>query len=331
MAEKVLSQAEVDALLKGVSEGSVDTRQTEGSLSGIRPYDLTSQERIIRGRMPNLEIINERFARFFQASVSSLLRKEVEFTPGSVEVTKFGEFMKKIPLPSSINLLKMDALRGVGVLVLDAALVYQILDLLFGGKGQTHVKVEGREFTPIEQKIIRKFVGLMVEDLQKAWTPVHPVRISCLRSEINPQFAMVVAPAEVAVTMSFKFDVGGAAKEVYLCLPYPTIEPIREKLYGGFQSDQLEVDREWAQRFRDRLLECSVRLMVELGTASLTVEEVIGLREGDVIVLEKGSGDELMLCVEGRPKFLGRPGSFRGKPALQISGQIRDQKEPQNG
>ena len=331
MAEKILSQAEVDALLKGVTEGNVETEQPEVPQGGLRQYDLTSQERIIRGRMPNLEVINERFARIFQVSTSALLRKTVDFAPGSIEVLKFGEFIKRVPMPSNINVIKMEPLRGHILLVIDARMVFLLLDHLFGGSGQTHVKTEGRDFTPIEQRFIRKIVDMFIEDLQKAWTPVHPVKISFARSEINPQFAMIVVPTEVVISITFRLEIEEEGRDILLALPYPTIEPIRDKLYGGFQSDQLEVDRNWSDRFKRQLTGCLVSISVEMGSTVLTVREVTNLSVGDIILLDKGEMDELEMSVEGRPKFYGKPGIHRGGIACQITSLIEEHQEVSHG
>jgi flagellar motor switch protein FliM len=331
MAEKVLSQAEVDALLRGVTDGSVKTAEKTPPPTGLRSYDLTNQERIIRGRMPTLEIINERFARFFQVSLSSTIRKTVDFSPQSVTVTKFNEFIRKIPVPSSLVVLKMEPLRGNALLVLDARLVFMLLDYFFGGRGQTYVKPEGRDFTAIEQKFIQKLLELIVSDLEKAWSPVYQTKISVVRNEINPQFVMIVAPTEVAVTITFKVELEDKNLDLFICLPYPTIEPIREKLYGGFQSDQLEVDKSWGERFRSQLEGCAVDVMAELGTATLSLQDVGQLAKGDVILLDKAVNDELILRIEDRPKFLGHPGVSHGSTAFQVTRIIRPQEEGKNG
>jgi flagellar motor switch protein FliM len=331
MADKVLSQAEVDALLRGVTDGSVKTAEKPPSPTGVRSYDLTSQERIIRGRMPTLEIINERFARFFQVSLSSTIRKTIDFSPQAVAVTKFNEFIRKIPVPSSLVVLKMEPLRGNALLVLDARLVFILLDYFFGGKGQTYVKPEGRDFTAIEQKFIQKLLEMILSDLEKAWNPVYQTKISVVRSEINPQFVMIVAPTEVTVTITFKVEIDDKSLDLFFCLPYPTIEPIREKLYGGFQSDQLEVDKSWGERFRSQLEGCAVDMTAELGTTTLSVQEVGHLAVGDVILLDKGVNDDLVLRIEDRPKFLGQPGVYHGSTAFQVNRIIRQQEEGKNG
>ncbi len=324
MAEKILSQDEVNALLTGISGGEVETEMEPSFSAAARSFDIAGQERIIRGRMPTLEIINDRFARLSQVSISTLLRKPVEFTPKSISVRKFGEFVRKIPLPSSINLIKMDPLRGYALLVIDAQMVYLLVDHFLGGNGQTHVKAEGRDFSTTEQRFTQIAVNAMLQELQKAWTPVYQVTLSLARSEINPASAMVVAPTEVVVVVTFKLDIEGQGGDISLCLPYPTIEPIREKLYSGFQSDQLQVDNQWMDRFKTQLEGCRASVTVELGTAILSVQEATDLNVGDVIVLQKGVDDDLTLKVEGRPKFHGKPRVSRGNLAFQVTSSIQD-------
>jgi flagellar motor switch protein FliM len=331
MADPILSQAEVDVLVRGVSEGKVDTRSARSSPSGIRAYDLAVQERFLQDRMPTLEIVNDRFVRLFQVSISAVLRKPVAITPEPIQITKFGEFIKKISPPSSLHLIRMDPLRGQVLVVMDSKMVYLLLDVLFGGRGQADFKTEGRDFTPIEQRFMRKVVDLFSADLQKAWSPVHPVQIGWVRSEINPQLVMVAAPTEAAVSLTYKLEIGGQAGTLMLCLPYPTIEPIREKLYGGFQASPLEVDRSWTDRFRARLEDAYVRVQAELGTVGLSVREVIQLKAGDVIVLDQSVESDLMLMVEGRPKYFGRIGMYHSSPAFQVSSIIRTPKEDSYG
>lgn len=332
MAEKILSQDEVEALLQGVSGGEVDTDQeTPEDKDGVQGYDLANQERIIRGRMPSLELINERFSRFFQVTITSFLKREVEMVPLSIDVPKFGEFMRKIPLPSSINILKMEPLRGFVLLVIDAKFVYRLVDLYFGGSGQTYVKIEGRDFTTIEQRIISKVVDQMMSDLEKAWKPVCPVKISLSRTEINPQFAAVVAPTEAIISCSFKLEMDGEGGDIFIGLPYPTIEPIREKLYGGFQSDQLDENVKWRERFAAQLVESVLVTTVEMGHAQLTVKEVRDLSVGDTIVLDKGIDDDLELKVEGRTIFWGQPGLHNGSVSLQITTIEKERMEEDHG
>lgn len=326
MAEKILSQDEVEALLQGVNSGEVAT-ESEGKQEGTRDYDLTSQERIIRGRMPSLEIINERFARLFQASMTTFLKKEIEVVPVSIDVPKFSELMRKIPLPSSINIVKMDPLKGAVLIILDTKFVYRLVDLYFGGSGQTYVKIEGRDFTAIESRIIQKVVDKILADLETSWKPIFKVSITHIRTEINPQFAAVVTPTEVVVTTLFKIEIDGEGGDIFICMPYPTIEPIREKLYGSFQSDQDEENKVWSERFAEQITECGLNAVAEIGQAVLTVGELTRLSVGDVIMLNRTVRDDLDLKVEGKTVFHGRAGLHRGNVAFQITSVTKDRRK----
>ncbi|MDD5434447.1 MAG: flagellar motor switch protein FliM [Nitrospira sp.] len=317
--EKILSQEEVNALLRGIESGDVSTGAgVEGDKGEAHAYDLTSHDRVVRGRMPSLEIISERFARIFQVSMSATLKKVVDVQLASVEVAKFGEFMKHIPLPSCINIFKMDPLKGFSLLIIDPRMVYLLIDHFFGGNGQTHVKVEGRDFTPIEHKIISRIVGLALQDVEKAWKPLHPVSVLLNRTEINPQFASIVTPTEVVVTVEFSIEIDSSPGKLFLCIPYPSIEPIKEKLQAGYQSDQYEVDGRWMDRFREQLIECSVNIKVELGQSIVTVRDILNLAVGDVIMLDQPAEEPIVAKVENQPKFNGRPGEYRGNLAFQI-------------
>jgi flagellar motor switch protein FliM len=322
MADKVLSQAEVDALLRGVSGGTIQTESEPHKTAGLRQYDLTGQERIVRGRMPTLEIINDRFCHHLQASFSSLIRKNIECSPLSIEITKYGEFIKKTPFPSSLSILKMEPLRGNIILALEARLIFILLDYYLGGTGQTHVKTEGRDFSKFEQRFIHQIVTLFIHDLQKAWEPLMPVSISLVRNETNPQFAMIVNPTEITVTAKFKIEIENQSWDILLSFPYPAIEPVREKLYGGFQSDQLAADPEWGNRFKMELQGCKVSVTAEIGSAVLSLEEVAQLAVGDIILLDRAVNEEIPLQVEDRVKFYGRPGISNGNNALVISRAI---------
>jgi len=324
MPEKILSQDEINALLTGISGGEVKTEMEPASPGEVRSFDLAGQERIIRGRMPTLDTVNDRFAKLFQATISTLLRKPVDFTSKGVSVRKFGEFVRIIPLPSSINLIKMEPMRGHALLILDAQMVYLIVDHFLGGKGQTHVKTEGRDFSPVEQRFTQITVNAMLQDLQKAWTPVHPMTFSLARSEMNPASAMVVPATEAVVVVTFRLEIEGQGGDISFCLPYPTIEPIRDKLYGAVQNDQVQMDKQWMDQFKAELDGCHASVTVELGTAILSVQETIDLNVGDVIVLGKNVDDDVVLKVEGRPKFFGKPRVSRGNLAFQITSTVQD-------
>lgn len=317
---KILSQDEVDSLLKGMSGGEIEVESDTGAdQDGVITYDLTNQDRIIRGRMPTLEIINDRFARLFRTTLSSALRKIVDMTTTSVDMVKFGEFMRSLPVPTSLHIFKMDPLRGHGIIVLESKLVFNLVETFLGGTSAGEaVKVEGRDFTAIEQQLTRKVVTLALSDMEQAWKPVHEVLLHYQRTEINPQFASIVPPSDVVIVVKFELEMEHTSGTVTVCLPYSTVEPIRSKLYAGFQSDQLEVDHEWMRRFRLQLGEAVVSFLVEIGKSTITPRELLALKPGDVLQLDHDVDDLLEAKVEGVVKYVGRPGVYRGAKAFKV-------------
>jgi flagellar motor switch protein FliM len=319
--EKILSQEEIDALLKGVVSGEVDTvpKENESAAKGVTQYDLFNQERIIRGRMPTMEMINDRFIRRQSVVWTNMFRDSVDFVVVGTQVIKFGEFLKKVPMPSSLNVFHMPPLRGSALFVMDAFLVYLIVDYFFGGKGQTHVKPEGRDFTPVQLKIVKKLLLQALVDLEMAWHAIVPVKVEYLRSESNPQFAMVVTSSEIVVVVTLQVVLGEAARELYIVYPYSMLEAIKEKLYSGLVSDQVDQDGDWSQRFRERLQECPLPIAVRLGTATVTVKDVMNFSAGDVILLDQRPGDPLDCYIEGYHKFQGSPGIYKGNHACRVT------------
>ncbi len=323
---QILSQEEVDALLRGVSDGEIETEADDlGDDSGVVPYDLTSQERIIRGRMPTLDIINQRFSRLFRNSLSAALRKVLDVSAVSTDTVKFGEFIKSLPVPASLHIFRMAPLRGFALLVAESKMVFALVDSFFGGSGDAKMKIEGRDFTAIEQKIIKKVVLMMLQDLEKAWVPIHDVEMAFVRSEVNPQFAAIVPPTDVVVVILFEVEMDQVSGTITVCLPYSTIEPIIGKLKAGFQSDQLEMDLAWVKRLRERLDVAEVDVNVRLGETSVTSQEFTELKEGTILQLDTDVSDELAVFVGGVEKFRGYPGVVRGNKAVKIS-QIVERK-----
>lgn len=317
--EKILSQDEVDALLRGLSDGEIETEKTEGTeLDGIRPYDLTSQDRIVRGRMPTLEIINDRFARLHRVTLSGSLRRIIDITVTQTEMIKFGEFIRTLPVPTSLHILKLDPLRGHVLLVVESRLIFNLVDCFFGGSGRSSFKIEGRDFTSIEHRVITKVVRTALKDLDQAWRPVTPINFQFVRSEVNPQFATIVPPTDLVIVVHFEMELDRLIGKMILCLPYSTIEPIRSKLYASYQSDQLEVDVEWSNRFRKRLHEVPVEMLVELGKSTIKGKELLNLEVGDVLMLEHDVNDPLTVSIEGIPKFKAVPGVAKGNRAFQV-------------
>ncbi|HOK06403.1 MAG TPA: flagellar motor switch protein FliM [Syntrophales bacterium] len=325
---RILTQEEVDALLRGISGGEIET-ETEDlhDPSEVVPYDLTSQDRIIRGRMPTLEMMNEKFARLFRATLTSLLRKVTSVTAISIDMIKFGEFLKTLPVPTSMHLFRIEPLRGTSLFVVEAKVIFMLVDILFGGTGRDTFKVEGREFTAIENNIIRRVVINALADLEKTWKGLTEVSMVYQRSEVNPQFVQIVSPTDVVVVVNFEVEVEYSSGLMTLCIPYASLEPLREKLQAGFQSEELEVDRRMIDRFVKNFMKAEVEVVVELGSTQLSAGEVVRLQRGDIIPLDQPAGEPLPIYIEGVKKFAGFPGVYKGAQAVQIAEIIYSEED----
>jgi flagellar motor switch protein FliM len=315
---KILDQDEVDALLRGLSGGEIEAESDilEDD-SGVVVFDLSNQDRIIRGRMPVLEIINDRFARLASNALANAMRKRADVNPISIDMSKFGDFMRSLPVPTSINIFKLDPLRGNAILVVDSRLVFAMVESFFGGAG-SQPKIEGRDFTPIEQAIIGKVVRIALENMEESWAPVHEVHIELVRSEVNPQFAAIVPPSDVVVVVTFEVELENAIGSLIVCLPYATIEPIRSKLYASFQTERLEVDHAWISRFKERLMETPVEMVIRFGRSQITGRQLLSLKPGDILLLDNDEDDLLEAEVQGVRKFQGIPGQVKSNKAFQI-------------
>lgn len=319
MSEKILNQDEIDALLKGVATGTVETTPKEAAdPAAITAFNFDGHDRVVRGRMAALDIIHDRFIKLLAATFSRSLHRSVDISIPGTEIVKFGTVINRLPLPSSLIIFKMDPLRGNALMAMDASLVYLITDHYFGGGGQTHVKPEGRDFTPIQLRLIRNIGGLALQDLEKAWKGAHPVKAEIHRVESNPQFAMVITARELALVVTLRLEIGDISKEFFLCYPYSMLEPIKEKLCAGFMNDQQDVNQHWAIRLREEIQHCPLEISVELGQATIHVEDLLGFATGDVVLLDKSFGDPVMASIEGLSKFRGLLGVVKGQQALQV-------------
>jgi flagellar motor switch protein FliM len=323
MSDKVLSQDEVDALLKGVASGEIDTKDAKDKLlAGIRPYDFTSQERIIRGKMPGLEMINESFSRLFRSSMSNLIMKYIDINVEAVQTIKYSDFMRTIPMPSSINIFTMDPLKGYALLVLEAPLVFAIVEFFFGGSSAKYIKSEGRAFTQIEQRVIQRIVNMALKDMESSWSVLSPVKPEFTKSEINPQFVSIVTPGEIVINIEVLIEIEDFTGKLFFCIPYSMVEPIKEKLYSGIHGDKFETDQRWTLVMKKVLRDTFLNVSADIGSLTLTFEEVMNFEVGNVINLGKSVTDELIVKVENLPKYKGSPGYQRGNQAIKITGLL---------
>jgi len=317
---EVLSQGEVDALLRGVSEGEVETESDQPEeVSGVTPYDLTSQEKNIRGRLPTLDIINQMFSSLFRNTFSSMLRKAADVSTVSTDTIKFGEFLRSLPVPSSLHIFRMEPLRGHGLMVVESKLVSAIVDTFFGGTGSQEAKITGRDFSAIEIRMTKNVVLSALKDLEKAWKPVHAVSTNYVRSEVNPQLAAIVPPTDTVLVILFDIELENISGSITICLPYAAIEPIIPKLKAQFQSEEMEIDQVWVRRLRTELLQTEVEMVAELGVSDTTPGRLLEFKVGDTIMLGNDVTDPLFIKVEGVPKFKGFSGVSRGTKAIQVT------------
>jgi flagellar motor switch protein FliM len=319
---QILSQNEVDALLKGISGGELETEQGIMPEEGVETsvYDLTKPDKIVR--LPKLVIITDKFSRTFRITLSNTIRKLAEVSFESSDVKRFDEFLKEIPVPANINIFNMDPLRGFNILLIDSVLVFYFVDVLFGGTGSDKTKVEGREFTSIETTVIQKIARIILDDWSKSWESFVSIKSEYVRSEVNPQFAMVVPPNDLVITINFNIEIENAAGVITICVPFTNLEPIKEKLMGDSFLEQSEKDPFWQKIIRNKIQNAEVELNVKLGTTELKSRDLINLSVGDIIPLNKFTADDLDIYIGGTKKYTGQPGTFHGNNAIQITSLI---------
>jgi flagellar motor switch protein FliM len=315
MSQDFLSQEEVDALLKGVT-GEADEAPAEEEAGGVKSYDLGRQERIVRGRMPTMELINERFARYLRIGLFNFMHRSTEISVGPVRVQKYSDFIRNLVVPTNLNLVQMKPLRGTGLVVFDPNLVFLIVDNMFGSDGRFHTRVEGRDFTPTEQRIIIGILNVVFAEYEKAWKPVYEIEFEYVRSEMNTQFANIATPSEIVVAFTFTIELSGNSAEMHFCLPYSMIEPIRDVLYSTMHSEQAGSDQRWTGMLRRQLLAAEVELTAPLGGVQIKLGDVAKLKVGDVVPINLD--DLLSVKVDGVPLLECRYGVNNGQYALKI-------------
>ena len=330
MSADFLSQDEVDALLRGVT-GEADLPEAVDEVGdGPRPYNLGTQERIVRGRMPTLELVNERFARCLRIGLFNYMHRSAEISVGSIRVQKYSEFTRNLVVPANLNLVAAKPLRGTALFVFDPSLVFLVVDNMFGSDGRFHTRVEGRDFTATEQRIIQRLLEVVFSEYSRAWKPVYDLTFEYLRSEMNSQFANIATPSEIVVSTSFSVEFGGSSADMHICFPYSMIEPIRDLLYSAMQSDQLSTDRRWITMLRKQLKDAEVEIAVRLATTSVSLRQILGMKVGDVIPLD--IPDTVIALVDEVPLMECRYGQQRGQYALKIDRFLAaDNEQPSAG
>ena len=321
MSESCLSQEEVDALLEGVTGESQKTVEEAAEHGEVRSYNISSQERIVRGRMPTMEIVNERFARNLRVGLFNFIRRSPEISVGPVAVQRYSAFLRELAVPTNFNIVAIRPLRGSGLIVCEPALVFGVIDTLYGGIGKFQTRIEGRDFSATEQRVINRLVDVITTEYKKAWKGIYPLELDYQRSEMQPQFANIATPSEIVIATSFQLEIGDITGAIHFCFPYSTLEPIRDVLYSSTQGDSIEVDRRWVNVLTREIQAAEVTLVAELARADATVEQLLGMKKGDFIELDRAS--RIQATVDGVPIFECQYGTHNSKYALRIEKALR--------
>jgi flagellar motor switch protein FliM len=321
MSESFLSQEEVDALLEGVTGESQKTVEEAAEQGEVRLYNISSQERIVRGRMPTMEIVNERFARNLRQGLFNFIRRSPEISVGPVSVQRYSAFLRELAVPTNFNIVAIRPLRGSGMIVCEPSLVFGVIDTLFGGIGKFQTRIEGRDFSATEQRVINRLVNVITEEYKKAWKGIYPLELEYQRSEMQPQFVTIATPSEIVISTSFQLEIGDIAGSIHFCFPYSTLEPIRDVLYSSTQGDSVEVDKRWVNVLTREIQAAEVTLVARLATADATVERLLSLKKGDFIELDRAS--RIQATVDGVPIFECNYGTHNAKYAIRIEKALR--------
>jgi flagellar motor switch protein FliM len=321
MSESFLSQEEVDALLEGVTGESQKTVEEAAEQGEVRAYNISSQERIVRGRMPTMEIVNERFARNLRVGLFNFIRRSPEISVGTVAVQRYSAFLRELAVPTNFNIVAIRPLRGNGMIVCEPSLVFGVIDTLYGGTGKFQTRIEGRDFSATEQRVINRLVDVITLEYKKAWMGIYPLELEYQRSEMQPQFANIATPSEIVIATSFQLEIGDISGSIHFCFPYSTLEPIRDVLYSSTQGDSIEVDRRWVNVLTREIQAAEITLVAELAKADATVEQLLAMKKGDFIELERES--RIQATVDGVPIFECQYGTHNAKYAIRIDKALR--------
>jgi flagellar motor switch protein FliM len=321
MSESFLSQEEVDALLEGVTGESQKTVEEAAEHGEVRAYNISSQERIVRGRMPTMEIVNERFTRNLRVGLFNFIRRSPEISVGPVTVQRYSAFLRELAVPTNFNIVAIRPLRGSGLIVCEPALVFGVIDTLYGGIGKFQTRIEGRDFSATEQRVINRLVDVITAEYKKAWKGIYPLELEYQRSEMQPQFANIATPSEIVISTSFQLEIGDITGAIHFCFPYSTLEPIRDVLYSSTQGDSIEVDRRWVNVLTREIQAAEITLVAELARADATVEQLLAMKKGDFIELDREP--TIQATVDGVPIFECQYGTHNAKYAIRIDKALR--------
>lgn len=313
---EILSQSEVDALINGTTGDTAGDEPLAEDPHGVRPCDLTNPPRTIRGRMPTLDIINDRFARALRGEINNLLRRtpEIDLQPPRVE--KYGEFLGNLITPTNLNVVNLKTLTGMGLIVLEPALVFTAVDHLFGGDGRYHMRIEGRDFTPVEQRIIKRLLDIVTAEYERAWEPVHAMKFEYVRSEMHSQFVNILTASDLVVASTFNVEIGSVKGAIHICLPYAALEPLRDALTNPRPAGDTGPGERWMRLLTNNVQQAEVQLTAPLTHFSTPLAQLMKLKAGDVLPVEVPQ--KIRAEIEGVPILECRFGTSNGRYALMV-------------
>lgn len=316
MADSFLSQDEIDRLLNADTESPDDLHGSMGD-AGIKPYDPNTQRRVSRERLHSLEIINERFARQFRMGLFNLLRRSSDITAGNIKIQPYHEFARNLPVPTNLNLLHLNPLRGTALMAFSSGLVFMAVDNLFGGDGRFPTKADGREFTPTEQRVIHRMLTMAREAYEFAWGSIYKIKTEYIRSEIQVKFTNITSsPNDVVVTTPFSVEIGSHRGEFNICIPFSTIEPLRELLSNPPMDNSRHEDSEWRSMLASQMRETELELVAQFADINTRLSNVMKMKKGDIIPLDKQEFIEAN--VGSVPVFTAKYGSVNNQYALKV-------------
>lgn len=318
MADSILSQAEIDALLNGDSDNAQEVDTNVGKTDdGVKPFDPTTQRRVVRERLQALEIINERFARHFRMGLFNLLRRSPDITVGPIKIQPYHDFARNLPVPTNLNVIHLKPLRGSALFVFAPSLVFIAVDNLFGGDGRFPTKVEGREFTHTEQRVIKRMLTLALDAYEDAWSAVYKLSVEYVRAELQVKFTNITSsPNDIVVTTPFHVEIGALSGDFNICIPFSMIEPIRELLTNPPVENSRNEESQWRENLVHQVKHSQLELVANFVDIPLRLSQILKLQPGDVLPIEKP--DRLIAHVDGVPVLTSKYGTLNDQYALRV-------------
>jgi flagellar motor switch protein FliM len=319
--EQVLSQEEIDALLKGISEGDIETETDEVPQTKqveAKVFDFASYTRGMKERLYALEFVYDRFAKSFMSALSLFIEKEVDVGLSPLQYPVYEQFVKTLPLPTNMNVVVTENLKGFFIVIFDTKLIFSVLEIVFGATTISAPRIEGREFTRIEFSVVRKLIDLVSQEMEKAWEPVHQIRCRYSRSEMNPNYITMVSKEEMVSVCDFTIEIGDIKSWMKVCVPYSILEPIKGYLIATPSREDMAMREKWFERLRGRVLEIPMELTAVLGRRQMSLQELLSLKENSILLVEKHMNDPVEIEVYGRKKLGGKVGVFKGNKAVRV-------------